>query len=1045
MSSAAGSAGDFGTDAIRRRVLDAWSASPARFREDANAEEDYAHRAYADRLVFELAQNAADAAAAGGVPGRLRFVLTQQGLYAANTGAPLTAAGVESLSHLRASTKADGAIGRFGVGFKAVLAVSDAPALYTRAGGVCWSSSQTLELLASLPSLAGEIARRDGRVPVMRLPFDASPDPAALRLLDAGYDTVIVLRWRSEGAAALATELVEGADPTLQLFLPGLAELAIESGAVGRLCSAVWEGEKVTLGSQRWWVRTGRGDVPAGLLAARPVEDRERTAWHVTVAFALDGDDPVPLPVDHDHLLRAPQPTAEPLSVPALIGASVPLDTARAHAAPGPLTAFVLERAAAVYAAMLADAPPRAALLDLVPIGLPAGQVDSGLRSALADHLATAQLFASAADAAVRLRPAEAAVIEAGNASYDVTAVLAPLLPQLLTADHLRRHGALAALGIRRLDTADVVDLLAAIDEPPSWWAALLAALSAAPDRDALRGLRVPLADGRMAPGPRDLLLAVDGIELAPLVALGISLRVVHPDAVTPKSALLLRSLGAVDADAGTLLDEPALREAVEESLDEDPLVDPDDLAAAVLSLAALRPQAARSRPWLADLALRNSEGELQPAGELLLPASAGGRLVSLVGADAPFGVAAEDLVARHGAAALEAVGVLRTFAIVRAEDVAASPDGAALFLDGESDWLASLDPGTEAAPPLVIEVVGVRDLEWVAADKWHQALTELATPELYAAVTEPARLLLGDGRGADRPSYTRWWLGLHPCVPVAGHLARAAELRTRESSAVLAGLYDVVPDLAPATAELVVEIGTLASVEQLLGAGPEALVDLLDRLGDPSRSVERHQLRALYGPVCDALAAGGEDLRLPEIRSVRGVVRASSVLAVAPADAVVIDRPDLLGLVGTRPVVPVPLASAIDAADVLDVPLAAELSAYAVRSAVTVAKSWGDLPGFAAAVERLGLVGSDVAEDVARSTYDEYEHLVCADLEGVATAVAWRLVEGRALVSRDQLVQGASRALAALLGCWQQRNAVAAMLAYPDRAGELLAEAELE
>ena len=44
-------------------------ASPARFREDANAEEDYALGGYRDRVVVELAQNAADAAARAGVPG----------------------------------------------------------------------------------------------------------------------------------------------------------------------------------------------------------------------------------------------------------------------------------------------------------------------------------------------------------------------------------------------------------------------------------------------------------------------------------------------------------------------------------------------------------------------------------------------------------------------------------------------------------------------------------------------------------------------------------------------------------------------------------------------------------------------------------------------------------------------------------------------------------------------------------------------------------------------------------------------------------------
>ena len=57
----------FGTAAIRERVLTSWAAAPVRFREDANAEEDLALGGYRDRLVVELAQNAADAAARAGL------------------------------------------------------------------------------------------------------------------------------------------------------------------------------------------------------------------------------------------------------------------------------------------------------------------------------------------------------------------------------------------------------------------------------------------------------------------------------------------------------------------------------------------------------------------------------------------------------------------------------------------------------------------------------------------------------------------------------------------------------------------------------------------------------------------------------------------------------------------------------------------------------------------------------------------------------------------------------------------------------------------
>src|SRR3954449_407014 len=120
----------FGTAGIRRRVLAAWSADPARFREDANAEEDLVRGGYRDRLLVELAQNAADAAVRAGMPGRLRLDPPGETRRAANTGAPLDAAGVQGLATLRASAKRDeaGSVGRFGVGFAPGVAGHTGPA-----------------------------------------------------------------------------------------------------------------------------------------------------------------------------------------------------------------------------------------------------------------------------------------------------------------------------------------------------------------------------------------------------------------------------------------------------------------------------------------------------------------------------------------------------------------------------------------------------------------------------------------------------------------------------------------------------------------------------------------------------------------------------------------------------------------------------------------------------------------------------------------------------------------------------------------------------
>src|SRR3954451_2250029 len=188
----------FGTADIRDRVLAAWAASAARFREDANAEEDLVRGGYRDRLLVELAQNAADAAARAGVEGRLRLELAGDGagggvLRAANTGAPLDADGVSGLASLRASAKRDEAasVGRFGVGFAAVLAVSDEPAVVSTDGGVRFSADATRAEVAAIASLAGELARRAGAVPVLRLPWPATG------AVPQGFATEVVLPLRA--------------------------------------------------------------------------------------------------------------------------------------------------------------------------------------------------------------------------------------------------------------------------------------------------------------------------------------------------------------------------------------------------------------------------------------------------------------------------------------------------------------------------------------------------------------------------------------------------------------------------------------------------------------------------------------------------------------------------------------------------------------------------------------------------------------------------------------------------------------------------------
>ncbi len=193
-----------------------------------------------------------------------------------------------------------------------------------------------------------------------------------------------------------------------------------------------------------------------------------------------------------------------------------------------------------------------------------------------------------------------------------------------------------------------------------------------------LGALPVPLADGRLVRGPRGLLLPGPGLGRAD--ALGVlGLRVVHPDAAHP----LLGRLGAVQATPRGVLADPAVRAAVAASADE---TDPEPIADAVLGLAAAARLRPGDLPWLAELALPGTDGDWYPADELLLP---GGPLAGVVAADAPFGTASPEILARHGAEALEAVGVLATFGLLTATDVALDdPD---LDLDGAAGWAADV------------------------------------------------------------------------------------------------------------------------------------------------------------------------------------------------------------------------------------------------------------------------------------------------------------------------------------------------------------------
>ncbi len=151
-------------------ALSAYRANPNLISEHANHEESIRVGGYSNRALLELVQNAADAMAGidqdvDGVQGRVEIVLDPEGrtLYCANAGRPFSRKGLTAITHAHLSAKRGDEIGRFGLGFKSVLAVTDTPQVFSRSVSFEFNTREArLALRGVGPSVP--------RLPILRTP-----------------------------------------------------------------------------------------------------------------------------------------------------------------------------------------------------------------------------------------------------------------------------------------------------------------------------------------------------------------------------------------------------------------------------------------------------------------------------------------------------------------------------------------------------------------------------------------------------------------------------------------------------------------------------------------------------------------------------------------------------------------------------------------------------------------------------------------------------------------------------------------------------------
>jgi len=304
--------------------LGTYASSLNRVREDVENEKQIYEGGYAGRQVFELVQNAADAARIAGVDGRIELFLSKTGsLYCANTGEPLTADGLTALQFNRLSPKTNQdveLIGRFGVGFKSLLAVTRSPAIFSRTGSVLFDSDRAEEEIRSRVPQVRQTPRMRLTFPVEpQDEFDADPE---LALLADWADTVVRLPIDEESRAFVEEELKDFPLEFL-LFARHIKTITLRWDGGERKISAKEKDGVITLSDgqnrTRWRVfeaseelsAEAKVDVPTGYDPDRPVP----MLWAVPVKGESNGRAwtffPTDVEISLSGILNAPWKTTE--------------------------------------------------------------------------------------------------------------------------------------------------------------------------------------------------------------------------------------------------------------------------------------------------------------------------------------------------------------------------------------------------------------------------------------------------------------------------------------------------------------------------------------------------------------------------------------------------------------------------------------------------------------------------------------------------------------------------------------------------------------
>jgi len=225
--------------------IEVYLKQPQRLIQDYNTEKETT-RDYIDREIFELLQNANDAAAEIDQRGKVLIELTSDLLIVANSGEPFSIGGVNSLlfSHISPKKKRKNLIGQKGLGFRSVLNWCKRPVIFSGHLNLVYQDSKRQQILDKLliesktiVTLVEKEREYPDEVIIPTLPFPSFIDAPftnsnrfsskLYQIRNQKYDTVIGIPFDKPEYYAEAKKQLESLYSAIMLFAGSLDEILI--------------------------------------------------------------------------------------------------------------------------------------------------------------------------------------------------------------------------------------------------------------------------------------------------------------------------------------------------------------------------------------------------------------------------------------------------------------------------------------------------------------------------------------------------------------------------------------------------------------------------------------------------------------------------------------------------------------------------------------------------------------------------------------------------------------------------------------------------